>query len=163
MTPFKLHDLQNRLKRLQKLIAAENRGTDEASRRRLAAFVILNPHSLDYVSKLDELLADIPEEDPLRDNVLLGKILWVEDAKQRQQMLTELITQYGQTDAGIRARYELALVKVQLWKDPLISEEVRTQLLAETRTLLTDFLSQFPDSIFAAQAQDLLNTLPHRS
>lgn len=163
MTPFKLQDLQNRLKRLQKLIGPQNRGGDEASRRRLAAFVILNPHNLDYVAKLDDLLKEMPADDPLRDNVLLGRILWIEDAKQRQQMLAELIAQFPDADAGIRARYELALVKVQLWKDPLISDQVRGQLLAETRRLLTDFLSQFPDSIFADQARDLLNTLPQQS
>jgi hypothetical protein len=163
MTPFKLQDLQNRLKRLQKLIGPQNRGGDEASRRRLAAFVILNPHSLDYVAKLDDLLKEMPADDPLRDNVLLGRILWIEDAKQRQQMLAELIAQFPDADAGVRARYELALVKVQLWKDPLISDQVRGQLLAETRTLLTDFLSQFPESIYADQARDLLNTLPQQS
>ena len=118
---------------------------------------------LDYVSKLDGLLKEMTPNDPFRDNVLLGKILCVEDAKQRQQMLAELIVQFPESDGGIRARYELALVKLQLWKDPLISDQTRQQLLAETRTLLTDFLRQFPDSIFADQARELLDTLPQRT
>lgn len=163
MTSFKLEDLQNRLKRLQKLISKENRGDDEASRRRLATFVILNPHSLDYVSKLDDLLAEMPDNDPLRDNILLEKIMWNEDAKQRQQMLTEFINQFPETDAGIRARYELALANVQLWKEPRTPEETRQQLLSETRTILTDFLTRYPDSIFALPARELLDTLPQKS
>jgi hypothetical protein len=160
MTPHKLRDLKNRLNRLRKLISKENRGPDEASRRRLATFVILNPHGLDYLSKLEGLLREMPENDPLRDNILLAQIMDVKKTKQRHQMLAELIERFPETDAGIRAHYELARVKVQLWKEPQTSEENRRQLLAETRTLLTDFLARHPDSIFADAARELLNTLP---
>ena len=163
MTAFKLRDLENRLRRLQELISAENRGDDEASKHRLANFVILNPHSLQYVSRLDELLKEMPKKDSLRDNVQLERILSVEDPKQRQQMLIDFLKQFAETDAGIGAHYELALVKVQLWKDPLISEETRQQLLTETRTILTEFVNNYPDSIFAPQARELLNTLPLKS
>jgi hypothetical protein len=160
MTAFKLRDLENRLKRLRVLIGKDNRGPDEQSRRRLATFVILNPHSLDYIAKLDGLLRDMPENDPLRDNILLEKILWVEDSKQRQTMLTQLVVDFSDTDGGIQAIYELALVKVRLWKDPRTSEDTRRQLLTETRSILTDFLNAYPDSIFADPARDLLNSLP---
>lgn len=163
MTPFKLHDLQNRLRRLKKLISSENRGDSQVSQHRLATFVILNPHALDYVSKLDELLDEMSETDPLRDNVRLEKVLWVDDPTQRQQMLIEFINRFGQSDAGIRAWFELAMVKVQLMKDPLMSDQARRQLLEETRSLLSDFLDQHPDSIFAEQARDMLNTLPQTS
>jgi len=160
MTPFKLRDLEMRLKRLKGRISKENRGADQAAGHRLASFVILNPHSVEYASRLDGLLNEMSPDDPLRDNVLLEKIMWVEDAKQRRQMLTEFISQFPDTDGGIRARYELALVQIQLWKEPGISEEARQQLQADTRAVLTDFVDHYPESIFAEQARDLLKTLP---
>ncbi|MBL7215134.1 MAG: hypothetical protein ISS71_05605 [Phycisphaerae bacterium] len=163
MTAFKLRDLENRLKRLQELINKENRGEDEVSKRRLANFVILNSHGLEYVPRLDELLKEMPQDDSLRDNLLLEKIMWAEDAKQRQQMLTAFIRQFTDTDAGIRAHYELALVKVQLWKEPLLPDQARQELLAETRTILTDFLNHYPESIFARKVRELLDTLPPKS
>ncbi len=163
MTSFKLQDLESRLRELQNLIRPVNRGNDDNSRRRLATFVILNPYALDYMEKLDRLLEEMAEDDPLRDNVRLEAIMWVEDAKQRQRKLVEFINRFGDADAAVRARYELALATVQLWKEPGIPEQARQDLLAQTRTILTDFLEQHPDSIFAAQAQELLNSLPQPS
>ena len=162
MTSFKLRDLETRLKRFQKLISKENQGTDEKAKNRLAAFVSLNPHTLEYTSKLDNLLKEMPKADPLRDNVLLEKTMLVEDAKQRQQMLIELAKQFAGTDGGIGVLYELALVQVQLWKDPQLSEDAKQKLLDQTRTLLADFLNTYPESVFAEQARELLKTLPQK-
>ena len=160
MTPFKLSNLEIRLKRLQKLIGEENRGSDEQDQSRLAAVVTLNPHAPVYASQLDNLLNEMPKSDPLRDNVLLEKTMLVEDAQQRQEMLIKLAKKFTDTDGGIEALYELALVQVQLWKDPNLSEEAKQELLAETRTILADFLNTYPKSIFAEKARELLNTLP---
>ena len=44
MTPFKLNDLRLRLHKLRSLISKENRGDDEDSSKRLAEFLMLNPH-----------------------------------------------------------------------------------------------------------------------
>lgn len=161
MTSFKLRDLEYRLKRLQQLISEENRGGDaDASRRRLAMFIVLNPHAMEYPSRLEDLLAEMPDDDALRDNVLLEQTMLIEDARQRMQMLTELSQKFPAADAGIRALYELAMVKVQLWKDPQTTEEIKQQLLTETRTILNDFVAAHPDSLDAKQAQSMLKSLP---
>ncbi len=160
MTPFKLRDLELRLKRLQQLISEENRGVDDDSKRRLTTFMKLNPHAMEYLSRLEDLLAEMPDDDGLRDNVLLEKTMLIEDARQRMQMLTELSQAFPATDAGVRALYELAMVKVQLWKDPQTTEEIRSQLLPETRTILDDFISTYPDSLFSQQARAMLQNLP---
>jgi len=164
MTSFKLSDLEMRLKRLQKLISEENRGDgdDEQARNRLAEVVALNPHSLTYASQLDNLLEEMSRSDPLQDNVLLKKAMLIEDTQQRQEMLAKLARKYAGTDGGIEALYELALVQVQLWKAPDLSEGDKQKLLAETRTILMDFLNTYPQSIFSEKAWELLNTLPQK-
>ena len=160
MTSFKLNDLEMRIKRLQKLISEENREKDEKAESRLAALVTLNRHTPEYASQLDDLLEEMPKKDPLRDNVLLEKTMLVEDTKQRQEMLLKLADQFAGTDGSIEALYELALVQVQLWKDPDLSEEAKQELLAQTRTILTNLLNTYPDSVFAEKARELLKTLP---
>ncbi len=165
MTSFKLRDLEIRLKRLRRLIREENRGSSEITKRQLAGFVILNPHSMEYDARLDVLLTQMSQDSPLRDNVRLEKIMLIEDAKQRQQMLADLAENYPETDGGIRALYQLALVKIQLWKEPGISEEIKQRLLTETRTILSEFevVDKYPDDIFAEQAREILSTLPQKN
>ncbi len=160
MTPFKLRDLEIRVKRLQRLIDKENRGADEAAKRRLSTFVILNPYAMEYPARLDSLLAEMEKDDALRDNVMLEKTMLIEDARQRMQKLAELTQAFPTADGGVRALYELAMVKVQLWKDEQTSEETRPALLAEARTILNDFVNAYPDSLFAEQAQTMLQSLP---
>lgn len=160
MTLFKLQNLEMRFKKLQVLIGQENRSPDEKANQRLAKFVLLNPYSLDYESRLDALLIEMPQDDPLRDNILLKKIMLIKDIIQQSQKLSELSQTYPGTDAGKRALYELGLVKVQHWKNPQSSPELKTQLLAEARTILTDFIQKYPDSIYAAQAESVLKSLP---
>lgn len=160
MTPFKLRDLEFRLKCLQQLMSEENRGTTDDSRRRLARFIILNPHAAEYALRLDELLKEMPDGDGLRDNVLLEKHMLIDDARQRMQVLAELSQTFSGTDAGIRALYELAMVKVQLWKDTQTTDEIRGQLLQETREILQAFVETYPESLYAQQAQSMLQSLP---
>ena len=160
MTPFKLSDLEFRLRHLLTRISKDNLGADADAKRRLAAFVILNPHSNDYAARLDGLLAEMTQEDPLHDNILLQKTLLIKDARQRMQLLSELARQTPATDAGIQALFELAMTKVQIWKDPQTPDETKQQLLIETRGILTEFVQNYQDSLFADQAAALLKSLP---
>ncbi|MCE5185553.1 MAG: hypothetical protein LLF76_05450 [Planctomycetaceae bacterium] len=163
MTPIKLHDLQTRFLLLQRCIAPENRGTDAASSRRLAAFILLNPYSPDYGARLDELLVEMPPQDGLRDNILLDKAMISDDMNQRLVLLSDLIRQFPQSDGGIRAMYELGLLKIQLWKNPENSKEGRDQLLEECRSILAAFSTEHAESPYAEQAKNLLQSLPNPS
>ena len=65
MTPMKLRELQGRIYELQTLLSDENLAGADGALERLAAFVMLNPYSLDYESQLDFLLtADGRERRP---------------------------------------------------------------------------------------------------
>ena len=160
MTPFKLHDLDMRLLKLWQLIGRENQGADENSKRRLATFVWLNPYALEYPSRLEALLLEIPKEDPLRDNVLLAQALLIPDARNRAQALSMLAETYKGSDAGICARFEAALSLLLVWKDSQPADEARPLLLQEIRDGLTAFLKEHPESIYAEQARSLFQTLP---
>jgi hypothetical protein len=161
MTPRKLRDLQTRFRLLLSTLSKENRGGDEASRRRLAVFIMLNRYLPDYASRLDELLASMPPEDGLRDNLLCEKALLAEDPNQRILLLTDLRRQFPNTDGGIGAMYELALLKIQQWKNSQKSKEIKNQLLQECRSILTTFSTDYPNSAYAEQAEILLQSLPY--
>jgi len=160
MTSFKLKELRHKLRKLIKLISMENRTDDEDSRKRLAKFVMLNPHRLDYSQRLDILLAETKKNDRLRDNILLAKIMLIPDAQLRGEQLKELSEKYKKTDGGTQALYELGLLNVGLWKDPKTSEKEKNKYLSDARKILTDFTSKYPHSIFSEQAQTMLNSLP---
>ncbi len=161
MTPFKLHDLQLRFRRLQSLINKENQGDDDDSRERLAKFVTLNPHNeRGYAISLDRLLENASEDDGLRDNLLLAKAMLVDDIQRRSQLLGELAREYPQRDAGIQAQYEWGMAKIKLWKHPDGPEKEKKKLLTDSRTILSDFVEKHPDCPFSEQAQKMLDALP---
>ena len=162
MTPFKLRDLQLRFRKLQSVISKENRGGEEGSQKRLAEFLTLNPHDRrSYTVSLDGLLEDVPEEDDgFRDNLLLEKAMLVDDLQRRSQLLEELASQYPQRDAGIRAQYEWGMTKIKFWKDLDGSEEVKNQLLNDSRLILSEFIEKHPDCPFSEQTREMLQTLP---
>jgi hypothetical protein len=162
MTPFKLNDLRLRLRKLQSLISKENRGDDEGSRKRLAEFLMLNPHDRrSYAAGLDRLLEEISsEDDGLRDNLLLEKAMLVDDTQRRLQLLEELAKRYPQRDAGVRAEYEWGVTKIKLWKDWDGSEEEKKQLLIDSRRILSDFIEKHTECPFSEQAAEMLQTLP---
>jgi hypothetical protein len=57
LAPVKLRELQRHIRELMALIGEENRKGTAGGVQRLARFVTLNPHSLDYEQQLDALLA----------------------------------------------------------------------------------------------------------
>ncbi|MBA7659965.1 hypothetical protein ES703_67962 [subsurface metagenome] len=112
MTKSKLEELQRKLNQLRNLIGKENRTDKPTSAKRLARFVTLNPHASDYAWHLDELLVQIGDDDPLRDNVLLAKTKLVADEQQRAEKLAQLHNKFQNTDGGMQALYELARLKI---------------------------------------------------
>ncbi|MHC4423482.1 MAG: ABC transporter permease [Planctomycetota bacterium] len=161
MTISKLSELQRRLSQLRNLISLQNRTDKPKSGARLARFVMLNPHAFDYERRLDELLGEISDKDPLRDNILLAKTKLLADEQLRAERLSKLHEQFKGNDGGIEALYELALLKRRLWSQQDKSNlEQKKKCLVETRTILTKFIDSYPDSIFAEQVKKILNNLP---
>ena len=161
MTRFKLSELQVELKELSTLISTENRTEDPKSSERLARFVMLNPHSQEYSWYLEELLSEIGENDPLRDNVLLAQTRLIADSQVRAEKLSGLHKQFEDSDGGMRALYELALLKISLWRELDDSNtERKKELLSETRDILTSFIDLYPGSIYSFQASKNLEDLP---
>lgn len=161
MTVFKLKQLKTKLDRLEKLISRTNITNRPESAERLAKFVMLNPHSRSYDIQLEKLLQQMTEKDPLRDNVLLAKINLIADEQLRSKKLTGLHKQFGDTDGGRQALYELAVLKKSLWqKENKAHLELKKKYLSEARTLLKHFIELYPDSIYIEQARENLENLP---
>ena len=161
MTVFKLTDLQRRLAQLHSLIGSENRTGRPGTEKRLARFVRLNPHSNEFAQQLEELLTQMGPEDPLRDNVLLAKAKLIADDQLRAETLEALHKQYNQTDGGTQALYELALLKIQMWRQQeQTNTEQKKKYLSEARATLTSFISLYPNSFYVRQVKKNLEDLP---
>ncbi len=161
ITKYKLTELTRKLEQLKDLISSQNRTDEPGSRARLAQFVLLNPHNQDYAEQLEKLNAQIKKDEPLQDNILLAKTMLIEDPQLRAEKLKELWEKYKKTDGGIRALYELAILKVQLSKQqPTDRSEEKARHLTEAKDTLEAFVKLYPDSIFTENAQSILNNLP---
>lgn len=160
MTPRKLHTLGRKINELQSLINGQNHTDSPESKKRLSRFIILNPYRRDYAERLDNLLAETKDDDPLRDNILLAKAMLTKDPLLRQEQLKNLSKEYLNKDGGIRSLYELGLLKVNIWKSTPESGQVKNQYLTEAREILGGFVSLYPESIFSKDAQMTLDSLP---
>jgi len=161
MTAVKLTELQRRINQLRSLISSENRTDEPGSVERLATFVMLNPRSLDYGRRLKVQLEQTGKDDPLRDNILLAQAKLVADEQLRAEQLNELHKEFQNTDGGMQALYELGLLKRHQWSQQDSSKvELKTKLLAETRAILTSFVSLYPNSFCADQVKKILDDLP---
>ncbi|MHC4733622.1 MAG: hypothetical protein ACYTDW_04060 [Planctomycetota bacterium] len=165
MTAFKLTELQGKLSQLRNLIGSENRaGEPDVEKRvekRLARFVMLNPHSTDFSWHIDELLKQMGDKDPLRDNILLAKTKLVADEQLRAEKLAQLHREFQNTDGGMQALYELGLLKRRQWSQQNEANlELKKKFLVETRAILTSFISLYPSSINSEQVQKILDDLP---
>jgi uncharacterized integral membrane protein len=161
MTTSKLTELQRKLSQLRVLISGENRTAKTDSVKRLARFVMLNPNDPGYAGQLEDLLAEMGKNDPLRDNVLLAQVKLILDEQLRGEKLAELHKQYQNTDGGMQALYELALLKINFWRQQDESNvDRKKQYLADARATLTGFLRMYPKSFYAEQVRKNLESLP---
>ena len=159
MTELRLTDLIVRIEQLRILISPENQQNGPGAGDRLAAFVMLNPHSADYPADLDELLKETDDADPLRDNIILAQIKMIPDEETRADRLAQLHKDFPDTDAGTEALYELARLKLHLYQAES-DETLKKARLTETKELLANFVTRYPESIFTAQAKKNLAALP---
>jgi hypothetical protein len=160
ITAIKLQELSFRLKKLRELIRRDNQGATPQSRQRLAEFVMLNPYRLDYDAKLVTLLAAMDANDPLRDNVLLAQAQGVSDPTARMQKLTEITAGFPGGDGAIQALYEMAVLKIGVWKNPQSPPDAKKTALIEARALLNKLTADYPATLWAEQAKNLTATLP---
>jgi hypothetical protein len=154
-----LTDLQRRVNQLRCLIGTENRAGGPDSEKALARFVLLNPRARDYARNLDQLLQQMPDDAPLRDNVLLAQAKLIADEQLRTEKLTKLHKQFQDTDGGVQALYELGLLKIGLYQNEP-NPEKKKDLLADARATLTSFISLYPDSFCAEQVRKNLDDVP---
>jgi len=159
MPVFKLRQLHRKLWELEELIGGQNHTDRAESKNRLARFVIMNPHGADYTKKLDDLLSTMKENDVLRDNILLAKIMLLADAQLRGERFKELSELFSKTDGGIRALYESGILKVRLWQEARARGQEDDRCLAEARAILDSFIKLYPKSIFNEQAKVMLDSL----
>jgi len=161
MTPFKLTELQRRLNHLRTLIGRENRTSAKESEKLLAKFTMLNVHDEQFSRQLDELLSELPQDSPLRDNILLERAKLTPDEQLRARQLEKLHKKFSGTDGGMQALYELALLKISFWRN--LNEanvELKKKYLADARAALTSFVSLYPDSFCTEQVKKNLENLP---
>jgi hypothetical protein len=161
MTATRLRDVAFRLRKLRALISRENQGTTPQSKQRLAEFVMLNPYRLDYDAKLTTLLAGMEASDPLRNYIRLALALIQPDPAVRLQKLAELTTSAPPAcDAAIHTQYEIALIKIGIWKNLQTSPDAKKAALNESRAILTQLTTQHGETLWADQAKTLLASLP---
>jgi len=161
MTAFKLSELQRELNQLRALIGTENRIGEPGSAERLARFVMLNPYSMDYGQRLDELLRQTGAKDGLRDNILLAQAKLTDDEQLQADKLSQLHQEFQQTDGGMQALYELGLLKISQWRQQQESNpELKKKYLAQTRAILTSFITLYPNSFYVEQVKKNLENLP---
>jgi hypothetical protein len=161
MTVPKLNELQRRLCQSQVLVSSQNRTDKPGSIERLARFVKLNPHAPDYAQHLDGILKQTEDGDPLRDNILLAQAKLVADELLRAEKLSEIHTQYSQTDGGTMALYELGLLKISFWrKQDESNADLKKKYLEDARSTLTSFISSYPNHFCAEQVKNNLAGLP---
>ncbi len=159
MTVFKLTELQRRLNLLRLLIGPENRTEEAGSRERLAKFVRLNPHAIDYADHLNGLLEQTGEKDRLRDNILLALTKLVTDTQLRGEQLSALHADFPETDGGMLALYELGRLKISLCQDATNADQ-KKKYLADAQATLSRFLELYPGSFYAEQVKEVLGSLP---
>jgi hypothetical protein len=160
MTVFELNDLKMRLNKLKTLISSENYADNPESKKHLAGFVMLNPHSTDYKWHLEKLLEQSEKGAPLEDNILVAQVDLIADQHTKAQKYAQLHSEYKNTDGGMKALYELALLRIKLWRQLDDSDtEKKKEFLENARKTLTDFISLYPNSIYSAKASNNLTAL----
>jgi len=162
ITERKLDDIRFHLKALAEFLDNNDVLSEPGFKLRLATFIGLNHYDIDYKKQLSALLVSEPEKDPLRDNIQLASILTVSDPAERKKALTDFIKSYKDNDSVIQASYELGLSTIQLWRELPTESPQRAALLSDARAILNDVIKNYPESVFTAQASNILNGLPRQ-
>lgn len=160
MTPVKMRELLRRVHELKVLISEQNVRGSEGAAQRLAKFVVLDPHDLDYGRELDVLLAQTAETDGLYDNILLAKAKLIADDQNRAERFSQLNQKYQDTDGGMEALYELTRLKIRLYQEETDSDREKKKLLVQARDMLASFLELYPNSFYVGQVQRNIENLP---
>jgi hypothetical protein len=160
ITEYELKRIKRKLRYLQHLISDENLGSEPKDKRLLAQFILLNPHDILYKTQLDNLLNQLTDTSPLKDNIVLAQTMLISDVVLRAQRLGEVAKKFAGTDGGIQANFEQASLKLTIWKEHSLSDTEKEKYLAEAKKDLQDFIDNYPDSIFAEQAAEKLAVLP---
>jgi hypothetical protein len=106
------------------------------------------------------LLAVMDAGDSLRDNVLLSQAQLYFDPVVRMQKMIEITSKSPGSDSAIAALYEIAVLKVGNWKNSQSSPEIKKTALIEARAILNKLVHDYPSSLWAQQANNLMATLP---
>ena len=160
ITDYELKKIRRKLQYLQYLISGENLGTEPKDKHILAQFILLNPHDILYKMQLDNMLNQITDQSPLKDNIVLAQTMLISDVVLRAQRLGEVSKNFAGTDGGIQAKFEQASLKLTIWKEHNLSDTEKEKYLTEAKNDLQDFIKNYPDSIFAEQAYEKLAVLP---
>ena len=122
---------------------------------------MLNPHSSDYAERLGGLLGQMRKNDPLRDNILLAQAKLVADERMRAEKLSDVHREFADTDGGMQALYELALLKIHFWRQQSDENpEQKKGYLADARATLNSFISLYPEGMCIEQVKKNLEDLP---
>jgi len=158
ITLDELAALQMKIGQLMMLIK-ENRSGHPQQEQRLAKFIDLDSHQLNYEDQLKTLRLNSSQPDPLIDNIELAQALLFKDPDAKIVRLTELTRQYPDRDGGVEAMLELALVLMeQRNRSGHLGD--RETLLEQSRKYLQNIITAQPGTYLAKYAQALLNQNP---
>lgn len=160
MSPRKLDELLQRLNKLEILLANVAAMETEKGKSRLAQFIRVNPYQQDYAQRLEALLEKTPNDDALRDNLLLAGIMLEPNGQIRARKLLELNNEFPESDAGIEALFKLGMQNVRLWKSPETLEDNEIGYLRDAHMVLASFINKYPQSPFIKEAKSTLESLP---
>ncbi|MBL7106463.1 MAG: hypothetical protein ISS77_02485 [Phycisphaerae bacterium] len=161
ISEFDLLELKRELNELITLISQQNYTQDEQSQRRLAVFVMLNPHSKNYCHQLDDLSEKLEDNDPLADNVMLANAMMIERDAEKVNQLSKIHEKFSGSDAAVQALYELSRLRIELWQKCQKNDtEKKNQLLAVAKNKLKEFINLYPESFYTQEARKKLNDLP---
>lgn len=162
--PAKLSDerlasLRRQIEKLMILIDKENRTGHLRHEARLAEFVSLDRHRLNYEERLKTLRLNSPQPDPLVDNIELASALLETDTGGKIALLRELAGRYPNRDGGMEAMLELAVI---LLEQHHVGERGAglDDLLRESRGQLETIITLRPGTFFARYAAVLLESNP---
>jgi len=160
MSSYKLTELAIRLEKLASLINGDNHTDNEDSKLHLAKFVMLNPYGMDYLTELNQLLAQSKKKSGLRDNILLAKVALIEDDREKAEQLVNIAKEFSDSDGCQLALYELGVLSIHLAKNPACSDDEKKIYLAEAKSSLQQFCDLRKEGFLASEAEKLIDRLP---